>query len=50
MDSQPLEFPHLRAFIRGQFHDRAYPQMVLRLGATAERSVSVRRPVGDVLI
>jgi len=50
LHSQPLEFPHLRAFIRGQFNGRAYPQMVLRLGATAERSVSVRRPVGDVLI
>jgi hypothetical protein len=27
----------------------AYPQMVLRLGATSEKAVSVRRPVDEVL-
>jgi hypothetical protein len=28
---------------------RAYPQMVLRLGTTGEKAVSVRRPAEEVL-
>jgi hypothetical protein len=49
LHSQPLEIPLLREFIRVHLAGRAYPQMVLRLGATSEKSVSVRRPVEDVL-
>jgi hypothetical protein len=49
LHSQPLEIPLLRDFIRGHLSGHAYPQMVLRLGATSEKAVSVRRPVDDVL-
>ena len=49
LHSQPLEIPLLRDFIRGHLSGRAYPQMVLRLGATGEQAVSVRRPVDEVL-
>jgi hypothetical protein len=49
LHSQPLEIPLLRDFVRGHLSGRAYPQMVLRLGATREQAVSVRRPVDDVL-
>ena len=49
LHSQPLEIPLLRDFIRGHLSGRAYPQMVLRLGATSEKAVSVRRPVDEVL-
>ena len=49
LHSQPLELPLLRDFIRTHLIDRAYPQMVLRFGATGERAVSVRRPVDEVL-
>jgi nitroreductase len=49
LHSQPLEIPLLRDFIRIHLSGRAYPQMVLRLGATSEKAVSVRRPVDDVL-
>jgi nitroreductase len=49
LHSQPLEIPLLRDFIRGHLSGRAYPQMVLRLGATHEQAVSVRRPVDEVL-
>jgi len=49
MHSQPLEIPLLREFIRVHLAGRAYPQMVLRLGATYEKAVSVRRPVEAVL-
>jgi hypothetical protein len=49
MHSQPLEIPLLRDFIRIHLSGHAYPQMVLRLGATSERAVSVRRPVDEVL-
>jgi hypothetical protein len=49
LHSQPLEIPLLREFIRVHLAGRAYPQMVLRLGATSEKGVSVRRPVEDVL-
>jgi hypothetical protein len=47
--SQPLEIPLLRDFIRIHLSGRAYPQMVLRLGAISEKAVSVRRPVDEVL-
>ncbi len=50
LHSQPLEIPELRDFIRAHFCDGDYPQMVLRFGATSQASVSVRRPVDDVLI
>jgi nitroreductase len=50
LHSQPLEFPQLREFVRTQLCDAAFPQLVLRLGTTSQRAVSVRRPVGDVLL
>jgi nitroreductase len=50
LHSQPLEIPQLRDFIRVQFCDGAYPQMVVRIGATSDRALSVRRSVEDVLI
>jgi hypothetical protein len=49
MHSQPLEIPLLRDFIRIHLSGRAYPQMVLRFGATSDEAVSVRRPVDEVL-
>jgi hypothetical protein len=49
LHSQPLEIPLLRDFIRIHLSSDAYPQMVLRLGATSEKAVSVRRPVDEVL-
>ena len=49
LHSQPLEIPLLRDFVRIHLSGRAYPQMVLRLGATSEKAVSVRRPVDEVL-
>jgi len=50
LHSQPLELPLLRDFIRVHLSGRAYPQMVLRFGATSEMAVSVRRPVEDALV
>jgi hypothetical protein len=50
LHSQPLELPLLREFVRVHLCGRAYPQMVLRFGATSETAVSVRRPVGEVLL
>jgi nitroreductase len=50
LHSQPLELPQLRDLIRVQLCDRAYPQMVLRLGTTGQAEVSVRRPVDEVLL
>jgi nitroreductase len=49
MHSQPLEVPLLRGFMRACLCDGFYPQMVLRLGTTDERAVSVRHPAADVL-
>jgi hypothetical protein len=49
LHSQPLEIPQLRDFISTQFCDGAYPQMILRFGATDQAAISVRRPVDDVL-
>ena len=48
--TQPLEIVQLREFIRLHFAGGAYPQMLLRFGATDQRAVSVRRPVEDVLL
>ena len=50
LHSQPLELPPLREVIRTQLSDRAYPQMVLRLGTTGQAAASVRRPVEEVLL
>jgi nitroreductase len=50
LHSQPLEIPLLRDFVRVHLSGRAYPQMVLRLGATTERAVSVRRPAEFVML
>jgi hypothetical protein len=50
LHSQPLELPLLRDFMRVHLCGRAYPQMVLRFGATSDTAVSVRRPVGEVLL
>jgi nitroreductase len=50
MHTQPLEFPALRELIRTQLSDGACPQMILRLGLSAQTGASVRRPVGDVLL
>jgi hypothetical protein len=49
LHSQPLEIPLLRDFLRIHLSGHAYPQMVLRFGATSEKAVSVRRPVDEVL-
>jgi hypothetical protein len=49
LHSQPLEVPLLRDFIRIYLCGRAYPQMVLRFGATTEKAVTIRHPVDEVL-
>ena len=49
LHSQPLELPWLRAFLRTQFSDGAFPQLVLRAGLVTQVSLSVRRDLGDVL-
>jgi nitroreductase len=49
LHSQPLEIPQLRDFIRMQFCDGAWPQLVIRLGVTGRAAISVRRPVEEVL-
>ena len=48
LHTQPLEIPLLREFIRTQFCDGTYPQMVLRFGRTSGNAVSVRRPIEEV--
>jgi hypothetical protein len=53
LHSQPLELPQLRDFIRVQLAARAHPQLIIRLGVTRQAgtgAVSIRRPVGDVLL
>jgi hypothetical protein len=50
LHSQPLELPLLRDFIRVHLCGRAYPQMILRIGATSQTTISVRRPVAEVLL
>ena len=49
--TQPLEIPHLRDFVRGEFTPGRYPQVLLRLGraAAATGTRSVRRPAGEIL-
>jgi hypothetical protein len=49
LHSQPLEVPQLREFIRVQFCDGTFPQLVVRLGVTSQPAISVRRPVDEVL-
>jgi nitroreductase len=50
LHSQPLELPELREFIRIRISGRAYPQLLLRFGATDKLATSVRRPVAEVLL
>jgi hypothetical protein len=50
LHSQPLEITELRAFISAVLCDGTFPQMVIRFGITGQAAVSVRRPVGDVLL
>lgn len=50
LHSQPLEITQLRDFIKAQFCEDACPQMIIRIGATSETAVTIRRPVGDVLL
>jgi nitroreductase len=50
LHSQPLELPELREFIRVRLSGRAYPQLLLRFGATDMVAASVRRPVEEVLL
>jgi len=50
LHTQPLEIPSLREFIRTQLCEGAYPQLVLRFGASDQAEVSVRRAVDDVLL
>lgn len=50
LHSQPLEVPELRDFIRTYFAAQAYPQLILRLGATSLEAVSPRRPLPEVLL
>jgi hypothetical protein len=50
MHTQPLEISYLRDFISATLCEGAFPQMVLRLGATGQSEVSVRRSVDDVLL
>ncbi len=49
LHSQPLEVPQLREFIRVQFCEGTFPQLVVRLGVTNQPAISVRRPVDEVL-
>jgi hypothetical protein len=50
LHTQPLEIPALREIVRVQLSGGAHPQMILRLGVTSQAEISVRRPVGDVLL
>jgi hypothetical protein len=50
INSQPLEIPQLRDFMRVHLCDGAHPQMVLRFGVTGDTLASIRRPVEDVLL
>lgn len=47
--TQPLEIPRIRETVRAEFTDRAYPQLLLRLGCGGGSVEAVpRRPVSDV--
>ena len=48
--SQPVEVGWLREIIRVQLGDGSYPQLVFRLGTVIQSAISVRRPLGSVLI
>jgi hypothetical protein len=50
LDSQPIELPWLRAFIRTHLSDGAYPHLVLRIGMVIQAADSVRRDPADVLL
>jgi hypothetical protein len=50
LHTQPLEIPAFREIVRVQLSGGGYPQMIMRLGVTSQNEVSVRRPVGDVLL
>jgi hypothetical protein len=48
--SQPTEVGWLREIIRAQLGNGSYPQLVLRLGSVSQNAISVRRPLGSVLM
>jgi len=50
LHSQPLEVRELRGFIASALCDGAYPQIVVRLGTTGQKSASVRRSIDEVLL
>lgn len=50
INSQPLEIPQLRDFMRVHLCDGAHPQMVLRFGVTGDTLASIRRPVEEMLL
>lgn len=47
--TQALEMYHLREFVRQELLDGEYPQMIMRLGVTDERSGTIRRPLSEVV-
>ena len=49
LHSQPLELPSLRQFLRAQYSDGAFPQLILRAGLVTQVSLSVRRDPSDML-
>lgn len=49
LHSQPLELASGRQLVCAQQGDRAYPQLVLRLGTVIQTAVSIRRPPASVL-
>ncbi len=49
LHSQPIERARLREFIRAQFCDGSYPQLVLRFGTVIQTAVSIRRSPASVL-
>jgi hypothetical protein len=50
LHTQPLEIPALREIVRVQLSGGGHPQMILRFGVTSQNEVSMRRPLGDVLL
>lgn len=46
--TQTLEEPYLRDFLRQRMCAGAYPQMIMRLGISAEEGHGVRRPLTDL--
>ncbi|MEV5408824.1 hypothetical protein AB0K60_08300 [Thermopolyspora sp. NPDC052614] len=47
--TQALELYHLREFIRQEMLEGEYPQMIMRLGVTAEDAGTLRRPLSEVI-